>query len=206
LPIEATMTTISHATTATVHTLAGTVETVHASAFEPEQLVTVYGLTEGGAVRSAKVEAGALARRELGGARRALGCDTVYFQAGGAWCACTSSGAEENGDRCVPYDVAEAARVAADKTVKVEGSDGAIASVTVGEALERGWLTAEEAAARRSPPNLFAEIFADWVIVAAPVGHLPGAMSAAERARRLAAEEALVEEADGAELRSAADR
>jgi hypothetical protein len=91
-----------------------------------------------------------------------------------------------------------------DKSVTVEGADGALATVTVGAALERGWLTAEEAAARRAPKNVFDEIFADRVRVSAPVGHLPGATSAAERARRLAEEDALVEEADGAELRPAA--
>jgi hypothetical protein len=91
----------------------------------------------------------------------------------------------------------------ADKTVTVEGSDGALATVTVGAALESGWLTAEEAATRRSPKSVFEELFADRVRVSAPVGHLPGATSATERARRLAEEDERVEEADGAELRVA---
>jgi hypothetical protein len=83
--------------------------------------------------------------------------------------------------------------------VTCEGTDGALLSIPVDDAVLRGFLSPARAAelAARGP---FEQLFSGPEPVAHALAGLPGAVSAAERARRLAAEDALVEEAEGAAL------
>ncbi len=87
---------------------------------------------------------------------------------------------------------AEATRV----RVTCEGTDGALLTLPVEDAVLRGFLTPARAAelASRGP---FDQLFSGPEPVAHALSGLPGAISAAERARRLEAEDALVEAGDG---------
>lgn len=96
---------IQSACLTTVHTLNGTIETVHARAMEPEETVTVYGESCHG-VGTTVVEARAVRNRQLGRAYRALGTQTVYSHDMGVWVSFSADGVDELvGPLCVPESV-----------------------------------------------------------------------------------------------------
>lgn len=83
-----------------------------------------------------------------------------------------------------------------DRNVTIEGSDGATIETTIEEAIYRGLIT-EARAGELAARDLLGDLFDAPERFAGPLAHLPGAVSADERARRRADDEAALQEAEG---------